>query len=149
KRAEGVRTAVERALAGVGRPSSGGAAAVAVAAAAAVARDSGGVRRQEGQECRSFVMAKATAERATDGGVGRVGAFEVQVTACLLAQAAQNPGENNPRQQPSHRIATNSRTVGIVRSKTVSSKLCSGKWPTPDGVATKVINTLRDWGALL
>ena len=47
-------------------------------AAAAAARNNGGMRRPEGQS-RSLVMTKPTAERAADGGVGRVGAFEVQV----------------------------------------------------------------------
>ena len=36
-----------------------------------------------------------------------------------------------------------------MRSKTISSKLRSGKWPNPNGVAKKVVKTLRDWGALL
>lgn len=31
---------------------------------------------------------------------------------------------------------------------TVSSKLTSGKWPRPEGVARRVIETLRGWGAL-
>lgn len=36
----------------------------------------------------------------------------------------------------------------MVRSSTVSSKLSSGKWPHPDGVANKIVRTLQQWGAL-
>lgn len=36
----------------------------------------------------------------------------------------------------------------MVRSSTVSSKLSSGKWPRPDGVANKIIRILQQWGAL-
>lgn len=38
--------------------------------------------------------------------------------------------------------------VGIVRSTTVSSKLSSGKWPRPKGVASRIVRILRQWGVL-
>ena len=75
QRAATTRTAVERALLEVGWPSSGGIVAPG---------RSGGGRgkppRQAQQRGRCSVMTKPTVERAADGGVGRVGAFEVQVS---------------------------------------------------------------------
>lgn len=68
-----------------------------------------------------------------------------QVTACLLAQAHE---KNNRTGWLRNQAVSGNRAGRIVRSATVSSKLNSGKWPHPDGVAKKVVETLRGWGAL-
>lgn len=77
QRAEAVKSAVTRALVGVGR---------SVACGMTQER-----KRREAQQ--TTVKTMPTTERATSGGVGRVGAFEVQVqadmTACLSDLAVQ------------------------------------------------------------
>ncbi len=71
-----------------------------------------------------------------------------KVTACLLAQHSQfaYPGASQRGRAHQSVPVGNGVGVGKVASSTVSSKLSSGKWPRPDGVASKVIRILQQWG---
>ncbi|CAM9734397.1 unnamed protein product, partial [Hapterophycus canaliculatus] len=135
QRAAAVQGAVGRALSGAGRPPS------------ASGRDAGQTTLKQSSPNTS-VLTKAVTERSASGGVGRVGAFEVQVTACLLAEQAQEGRSNVRLRLRTIQSPAPSTCKGVVRSLTVSSKLSSGKWPSPDGVARKVVEILHDWGAL-
>lgn len=71
-----------------------------------------------------------------------------KVTANLLAEQAQKGGLIAPLRLRTHDQTAPNTCTGLMRSLTVSSKLSSGKWPNPDGVARKVVETLNGWGAL-
>lgn len=76
-------------------------------------------------------------------------AWFFQVTACLLAQNADAGPTKSRRSLAHHSVQTGGGgRIGIVRSSNVSSKLTSGKWPRPKGVANKIVRILRQWGAL-
>ncbi|CAM9343776.1 unnamed protein product, partial [Scytosiphon promiscuus] len=135
QRAAVVQDVVKRALAAAGRPFS-------------TSGQVGGITASGRLLQSTMVVTKPTTERSASGVVGRVGAFEVQVTACLLADQAQKDGSNAPLRQRAHHPTAHSSTVGLVRSLTASSKLRSGKWPNPGSVARKVVQVLSHWGAL-
>ncbi|CBJ31907.1 hypothetical protein Esi_0291_0012 [Ectocarpus siliculosus] len=140
RRAAAMKTSAEQALIGAGRhPTAGG-----------QGRGPGAGAQSMRLSQTTSVVTKPTTEASASGGVGRVGAFEVQVTACLLSRQAPHAVSAVPR---SGQVRQTSPDViagaGHIRSATVSSKLASGKWPHPERVARKIVQTLQQWGALV
>ncbi|CAM9262515.1 unnamed protein product [Ectocarpus sp. 12 AP-2014] len=140
RRAAAMKTSAEQALIGAGRhPTREG-----------QGRGPGAGAQSMRVSRTTSVVTKPMTEASASGGVGRVGAFEVQVTACLLSRQAPHavsavPRSGHVRQTSPDVIAG----AGHIRSATVSSKLASGKWPHPERVARKIVQTLQQWGALV
>ncbi|CAM9197834.1 unnamed protein product, partial [Ectocarpus sp. 13 AM-2016] len=140
RRAAAMKTSAEQALIGAGRHPTGG-----------------GQGRGPGAGAQSMRVSRATSvvtkpmtEASASGRVGRVGAFEVQVTACLLSRQAPHAVSAAPRSGHVRQTSPDVIAVaGHIRSATVSSKLASGKWPHPERVARKIVQTLQQWGALV
>ncbi|CAM9719832.1 unnamed protein product [Ectocarpus fasciculatus] len=140
RRAAAMKTSAEQALVGAGRHPTGGGQGRGPGAGAQSMRSSR----------TTSVVTKPTTEASASGGVGRVGAFEVQVTACLLSRQAPPAGSEIPRSGQIRQTFPDAiASAGHIRSATVSSKLASGKWPHPERVARKIVQTLQQWRALV